>query len=65
MIAPAATSMAPVTSSGSRLRPVTAKVRGVVTMAPDAGDPPVTAGTVAVVVVGAAVKVIVTCPPPD
>jgi hypothetical protein len=56
--------MPPVTSSGSRLRPVTAKVRGVVTVAPDAGDPPVT-GTVVEELVGAAVEVIVTCPPPD
>ena len=65
MIAPAATSMPPAPSSGSRLRPVTAKARGVVAVVPDAGDPPATGGTVVVVVAGAAAKVIVTCPPPD
>jgi hypothetical protein len=67
MIAPAAISMPPVTSSGSRLRPVKAKVGGVVTVAPDAGVPDVTGWTVVVVVVvvGAAVEVTVTCPLPD
>src|ERR1700722_20137318 len=65
MIAPAATSMPPVTSSGNRLRPVTAKVRGAVAVVPDAGDPPVTGGIVGVEDVGAPVKLIPPRPPPD